>query len=1232
VPYSLERIRQLGARSWKPLVSLAGGALAALNALKATGVPLRDLPGIGPTPAIKWTLVGACVFVLVVIRFPRIAFGITRLILGPPPPPPPGGLIFRGPLPYTSEDKLPGRQKDIDACWLRLQQERFFILEGESGCGKSSFLNALLLPRAREKFKVVECRIADDPFGKLQAALLKEHYRPSDRTATPATVIEAITAGSRADSDDGSPTNEPAKPLLLCIDQFEELFATVKDETRNQLMYVFKHAIASWQLRLLVGIRSDFFDLLMRVCHSVDTERETLDLGNYYTLHAFRRDQADAVLDQMLAPLRANDPLLEQQFEDFSRALIRELLRPPRDKRLCNDDEKTVLPVELQTVGIMLESAGSRNLSVAGLKRVGGKLGLLRAYIEEAKTYVWRKTGVSGEIALLILRQLISQAQTNWAQTPQSIEVGLGLPAIQVERVLDAFAEKYLVNRLPLTSGVSGAQETDAEPSRQYELMHEHLVQILQEAPDPILQRARDAEERLRFWSERTKSTGQFLTASDQPVLTKINSLIAQPIPLIESRRLWQFARNADERRMLARNLRGFSIRLVLALLSVLLPLSAWELWTRTNQYQIRTIISKAPIAQAVYDATMRDDENRKQQLEAVTEWGRVLGYLDKPNVALNAALEVRDQSIRTKVLRAVCEGLARAGTAGELSSLATGLDDHDRNMVLTGTGVGLAELGKYEEALSTAHKINGEEAKENELLSVLDELLLKKKLEIAVGVAYEIKSSLMRPRALASVCRQLIEEGRLDQALSLIDDIVDYIDKDKLLADTSAALVKAGRIDDAMATALKVKYDPGRLNTLVALTEGLLKAGRTADLNQLLKEATARAEGFEYPLGRDQSLSVVAVALVRANRFDQALGLIRKIGDPGIRNSSLSDVANALVHVNRFDQALVITHEVKNTETRSGMLASLFAEFVLIDKADEALRYAQTTSVVSDQVGALSGICDGLVRMHRADEAFKIADRISDDKVVRDNRYERVSRELADAGMPDEALRAIHKMDDEYNRVRALANISVVLARTGRFQEYLTAIRKYGIKDSVYSVLDDLLREGIVDEALDVAREVEGDPRSRALSRVAESLAKTGRVDESSQVLHEALDSAYRIKDHYARASALAAVGEGFAGNGQRAEAEKALADALADIDEIVGDEIRAIGFAKVAKVLARLQSFRSARLVADRCYLSLERLEAYTTILREYAKQQTPSLRAQLEADEKEENAKPKGRVESW
>lgn len=346
---------------------------------------------------------------------------------------------------------------------------------------------------------------------------------------------------------------------------------------RQQCLTVLKEAMRTGQLRILVAIRSDFRDLLDRLCRLVDPQQEVLNLGHYYTLQPFRAEQATAVLDAILQPAQGHDPLLRQQLDDFVRVLVDELLRPPRDPRLCQADEKTVLPVELQTVGMMLESVGSHSFSVAGLRRRGGKAGLMRAYIEDTKTYAWHKTGVPGDQALLILRQLISPAHTTWAQTAHAIAQTMGMPAVQVAQVLDAFAEKYLVNRLPAVAASTDTADLAAVP--RYELMHEYLVQILAEAPDPVLQKAQEAEERLRFWLHRTRAV--LASRTRRRWLMQVRTLFAKPLPLLESLRLWRFARQGEERRMLVQNLRGFGLRLLLV--GLLLSPGAWHLYQETK-------------------------------------------------------------------------------------------------------------------------------------------------------------------------------------------------------------------------------------------------------------------------------------------------------------------------------------------------------------------------------------------------------------------------------------------------------------------------------------------------------------------------------------------------------------------------------------------------------------------------------------------------------------------------
>ena len=159
------------------------------------------------------------------------------------------------------------------------------------------------------------------------------------------------------------------------------------------------------------------------------------------------------------------------------------------------------MPVELQMVGWTYETILGGKFSAADLHRRGGKAGLYRTYLEDAKDYVFRKTGVPGSTSLLILRRLISPSGTKWPQSVDALTTpNLHLPVERVAEVLGAFSERFLVRPLP---GEDGGDGKPGVGSRRYELMHEHFVQLLAEAPEPENQRARDAEERLRFWKQR---------------------------------------------------------------------------------------------------------------------------------------------------------------------------------------------------------------------------------------------------------------------------------------------------------------------------------------------------------------------------------------------------------------------------------------------------------------------------------------------------------------------------------------------------------------------------------------------------------------------------------------------------------------------------------------------------------------------------------------------------------
>src|SRR5262249_22009890 len=159
---------------------------------------------------------------------------VTRLIVGRPRPIRPPGVIFRGPRSYKEGDRkvFYGRDQDIEKCWhvIRESEAAFVVVDGETGCGKSSLLNAGILPLARLEFHVVECGVRSDPAGNLRDALSR--------------VVPAVGAIDLPGAVAEAAVALPDRPFLLCLDQFEELFA-VKDEAREEFLKHLKGAIAA---------------------------------------------------------------------------------------------------------------------------------------------------------------------------------------------------------------------------------------------------------------------------------------------------------------------------------------------------------------------------------------------------------------------------------------------------------------------------------------------------------------------------------------------------------------------------------------------------------------------------------------------------------------------------------------------------------------------------------------------------------------------------------------------------------------------------------------------------------------------------------------------------------------------------------------------------------------------------------------------------------------------------
>ena len=259
-----------------------------------------------------------------------------------------------------------GRETLTEHLVERLAQTRFLAVVGPSGSGKSSVVRAGLLPRLRagalpgsERWYIAEMFPGAYPLEELEAALL----RVGDKA--PAGLLELLEqdergllrAVKRLLADDES-------ELVLVVDQLEEVFTLVEDESRRtQFLALLERAVNDphARLRVVVTLRADFYD------------RPLLYSGFAELL----RDYVEA-----LVPLRA---------EEFERAIagpaerVGARFEPGLLAELVADvsDEPGALPLLQYALTELYERREGSTLTADAYRTIGGVSGALAGRAEE---------------------------------------------------------------------------------------------------------------------------------------------------------------------------------------------------------------------------------------------------------------------------------------------------------------------------------------------------------------------------------------------------------------------------------------------------------------------------------------------------------------------------------------------------------------------------------------------------------------------------------------------------------------------------------------------------------------------------------------------------------------------------------------------------------------------------------------------------------------------------------
>ena len=357
---------------------------------------------------------------------------------------------------FTQEITASGRQQDVNRLVERMARNdhKLTVIQGQSGVGKSSILQAGLIPELKQKaidtrnvLPVLQQVYSDwiMVLGQCLAETLKEMQDlpclpvPLDSTA-------AILAQLRKNSENNLLT-------VLIFDQFEEFFFIFKEPSQRRRFYEFLHECLNISyVKVILSLREDYLYYLLecnnRLISLEVINNNILDKDILYYLGNFSVKDAKLIIQSLAERTQF---FIEPSLID---ALVQDLAAQSGEIR----------PIELQVVGAQLQTEKITKLEQ--YQEHGSKEKLVGRFLEE----VVKDCGLENEqIAKLVLYLLTDEKNTRPLKTPADLELELDVTAEKLDLVLEILVKSGLVLRVP------------ASPANRYQLVHDYLVAFVRQ-------------------------------------------------------------------------------------------------------------------------------------------------------------------------------------------------------------------------------------------------------------------------------------------------------------------------------------------------------------------------------------------------------------------------------------------------------------------------------------------------------------------------------------------------------------------------------------------------------------------------------------------------------------------------------------------------------------------------------------------------------------------------------
>ncbi|MEQ8466544.1 WD40 domain-containing protein [Coleofasciculus sp. E1-EBD-02] len=374
-----------------------------------------------------------------------------------------------------SEITASGRQQDVKRLIERISstQHKLTVIYGQSGVGKSSVLEAGLVPALKQQVintrdpLPIYIRVYTDWVRMLGQNLAKGLGEQEIETP----LMESLTReGDSAAILEQLQDNESRNLLtVLIFDQLEEFFFSWQDSDQRRLFFEFMRDCLNVPfVKVILSLREDYLHLILDGCRRTKLEainNNILDKDILFYFGNFSPDDARAIIYS----------LTENSQFHLETALINRLV-----KELAAEVGE-VRPIELQVVGAQLQTDSITTLEK--YHQVGSKERLVERYLEEIIHDCGDENKSTAELVLYLLTD---ENGTRPLKTRGELAADLTL-ADNLDLVLEILVTSGLVFEIP------------ESPANRYQLVHDYLVEFIrqQQKAENLAELKREKEQRL---------------------------------------------------------------------------------------------------------------------------------------------------------------------------------------------------------------------------------------------------------------------------------------------------------------------------------------------------------------------------------------------------------------------------------------------------------------------------------------------------------------------------------------------------------------------------------------------------------------------------------------------------------------------------------------------------------------------------------------------------------------